>query len=229
MTVSRHARRLLSTLLFMLAATAHAGGWPWPGWSDAPATRVKALALLQTLNATLLSSHSATVTLQQWCAAHALAPEARIRARRDSMVRKPADADIRTPLQVGPDETIAYRRVELACGDKVLSEADNWYVPARLTPEMNRTLNQTDTPFGSAVMALGFTRRPLSAELLWSPLPSGWENRMPASAAANGARLDIPERVLRHRAVLYRRDGVPFSLVEETYRRDLFAFPLDPH
>ncbi|MGL6562811.1 hypothetical protein [Aeromonas hydrophila] len=39
--------------------------------------------------------------------------------------------------------------------------------------------------------------------------------------------LAIPERVLQHRAILSRGDGVPFSLVVETYRRDLFAFPLD--
>ena len=36
---------------------------------------------------------------------------------------------------IGPDEPVAYRHVRLRCGDHVLSEADNWYVPSRLTPE----------------------------------------------------------------------------------------------
>ncbi len=44
------------------------------------------------------------------------------------------------------------------CGGHVLSEADNWYVPARLTPQMNRALDTSDTPFGAAVKALDFHR-----------------------------------------------------------------------
>ncbi|XLM20900.1 hypothetical protein MKD33_01100, partial [Chromobacterium piscinae] len=141
------------------------------------ATRVKALALLQSVNATLLSQPSATRTLQQWCGDHQLAAEARIRALRDTATRKPADAEVSQQLRVGADEAIGYRRVQLACGDHVLSEADNWYVPSRLTVEMNHLLDTTDTPFGTAVKALNFTRRTESAKLLWSPLPQGWETR----------------------------------------------------
>ena len=36
--------------------------------------------------------------------------------------------------------------MRLKCGDHVLSEADNWYVKARLTPDMNHMLETTDTP-----------------------------------------------------------------------------------
>ncbi|RBJ65914.1 hypothetical protein C3L29_039830, partial [Pseudomonas sp. MWU12-2534b] len=125
------------------------------------------------------------------------------------------------------DEQVGYRRVQLACGERVLSEADNWYVPSRLTAEMNKLLDTSDTPFGTAVRALNFTRRTESARLLWSPLPAGWETR-PLPAAAGQTGLDIPERVLQHRALLYKDGGVPFSLVVETYRRELFAFPLTP-
>ncbi|QEL57942.1 hypothetical protein FYK34_17295 [Chromobacterium paludis] len=208
------------------AGAAHADGWNYPGWHDDAATRVKALALLQTVNATLLSHPSATRTLQQWCEAHRLAVEPRIRALRDASIRKPADAEVRAQLQVGPDEAVGYRRVELACGERILSEADNWYVPSRLTPEMNKLLDSTDTPFGTAVRALNFTRRTESAKLLWSPLPAGWETR-PLPAATGKAGLEIPEQVLQHRAVLYKDGGTPFSLVVETYRRDLFAFSLN--
>jgi hypothetical protein len=35
-------------------------------------------------------------------------------------------------------------------------EADNWYVPSRLTPDINKTLDMTDTPFGIVEIAEGF-------------------------------------------------------------------------
>ncbi len=108
---------------------------------------------------------------------------------------------MRAALDVKPDEPLGYRRVRLKCGDRVLSEADNWYVPARLTPEMNRVLETTDTPFGKAVAALHFRRHTLSAELLWRPLPQGWEMGAGGTPDETGA-LAIPDHVLEHRAVL---------------------------
>jgi hypothetical protein len=106
----------------------------------------------------------------------------------------------------------------------VLSEADNWYVPARLTPEMNHVLETTDTPFGKAVATLHFRRHTLSADLLWRPLPKGWEMGA-ASAPREAGALTIPERVLEHRAVLSTPDGEPFSEVVETYTNEVLAFP----
>ena len=108
----------------------------------------------------------------------------------------------------------------------MLFRSDNWYVIGRLTPDMNHTLDSSDTPFGTAVRALNFTRKTESARLLWTPLPAGWENAMPP-ASGTKAGLEIPEYVLQHRAVLYKDGNVPFSLVVETYRRDIFGFPLD--
>jgi hypothetical protein len=57
--------------------------------------------------------------------------------------------------------------VQLWCGDRLLSEADNWYVPSRLTPAMNTALETTDTPFGKAVQELKPYRRtfPLRASV----------------------------------------------------------------
>ncbi len=105
----------------------------------------------------------------------------------------------------------------------MLSEADNWYVPGRLTPEMNHVLETTDTPFGKAVAALHFRRHTLSAQLLFHPLPQGWEMGA-APAEAEGA-LEIPAHVLEHRAVLSTPDGEPFSEVVETYTGEVLAFP----
>ena len=98
---------------------------------------------------------------------------AKIVAERLTGVDKPAAPEQRQLLGVHETEPIRYRHVRLACGRHVLSEADNWYVPARLTPEMNHALDATDVAFGRAVQPLHFQRRTLSAKLLWSPLAQG--------------------------------------------------------
>jgi hypothetical protein len=111
----------------------------------------------------------------------------------------------------------------------VLSEAENWYVPSRLTAEMNHALDSTNIPFGRAVQALNFRRQTLSAQLLWSPLPEGWEMRGACGpAGSSSTTLRIPSEVLQHRAVLMLPDGTPFSAVVETYTGDLLAFPEPP-
>jgi hypothetical protein len=208
-------------LLLMTAITSAAEPAPWP---DSLVGRLEALALVESLNADLLARDSATLTIERWCADHRLADPARIVAERVSDAAKPASAEVRAALDVKPDEPLGYRRVRLKCGDHVLSEADNWYVPARLTPEMNHVLETTDTPFGKAVTALHFRRRTLSADLLWRPLPQGWEMGATPVSGEAGA-LAIPEHVLEHRAVLSTKDGAPFSEVVETYTSEVLAFP----
>ena len=183
--------------------------------------RIEALALLQTLNADLLSHDSATLTLERWCADHSLAEPPRIVARRMRETVKPIPDDLRERLAVDAAEPIAHRHVQLMCGTHVLSEADNWYVPGRLTAEMNRRLENSDEPFGKVVQALGFQRRTLSAQLLWSPLPPGWEM---SAASSDRAPLRIPHAVLRHQAILYTSAHVPFSAVVETYTNQLLDF-----
>ncbi|MFX8883413.1 hypothetical protein ABTM86_19675, partial [Acinetobacter baumannii] len=81
-----------------------------------------------------------------------------IRALADRGAAQAASPDVRAALGVGPDTPLAYRHVRLVCGDVVLSDARNWYVPARFTAAMNRTLADTDTPFGKVVAPLGFRR-----------------------------------------------------------------------
>jgi hypothetical protein len=75
-----------------------------------------------------------------------------------------------------------------------LSEADNWYRAGALTLAMNKTLDETDTPFGTVVRPLNFTRRTLDA-----------------------VTNSDAETVLRVRAVLMAGTA-PFSLVVENYR-----------
>jgi hypothetical protein len=52
-----------------------------PAWPDTFLARVEALALVETLNATLLAARSATFTLDKWCADHKLAGETKSHAR----------------------------------------------------------------------------------------------------------------------------------------------------
>jgi chorismate-pyruvate lyase len=187
-------------------------------------SRTQALAELQTLNAQLLSHPSATLTLEQWCSAHHLAPDAKIVARRIHGEDKPLPDGARTLLGIGPDEPVRYRRVALSCGDVVLSDADNWYVPSRLTAAMNQQLDNSDVPFGKVVQALHFRRQTLSAELLWSPLPQGWDSGV-SLPPPSGEPLTIPDHVLQHRAVLYTAENQPFSLVVESYTAHVLSRP----
>jgi hypothetical protein len=200
---------------------------PPPAWPDSFLARVEALALLQTLNADLLSHDSATLTLEHWCSSHHLADPAQVSAQRVAGLDKPVDDEQRVLLRVGASEVVRYRRVQLSCGGVLLSQADNWYVPGRLTPGMNAQLEGSDTPFGKVVGALHFQRHTISATLLWQPLPPGWDTDSSAAPASKGgATLTVPAAVLEHRAVLSLPDGKPFSEVVETYTGNVLSFPM---
>lgn len=147
----------------------------------------------------MLASHdSATAALEQWCVQQGLANPARVIAEQapGQLVEDPAN--LRRLLGIAADEPLGRRHVRLTCGDRLLSQAQNWYVPARLTPEMNDVLASTTTPFGKVAAPLGFRR-----ELI--------ESR-------RGAGPDCPAgTVLFQRAVLRLPDGQPLAHVLECY------------
>ncbi|XAO70707.1 MAG: hypothetical protein AAYR33_06445 [Acetobacteraceae bacterium] len=88
------------------------------------------------------------------------------------------------------------RYVSIRCGGIELSNAWNWYVPSRLTAEMNKVLNMSETPFGLAVKGLAFTRR----------VEHGFAPAVP------------PGIIFQQRALLLRgRDHMPFAYVLENY------------
>src|SRR4051794_26929421 len=196
---------------------------PWP---DALLTRTQALALVQGLNAEILASRSATATLERWCGDHAVAREPRVVAEVLAGEPRAPDAAQRQRLRADSGEVVRYRRVRLRCGGHVLSEAENWYLPGRLTQEMNRALETTDTPFGRVVAPLEPYRRTFAARLLWSPLPEGWE-RSPRSVPSclSSGPLAIPGALFEHRALLIGRDNRPIAEVHEVYQGGLLAFP----
>lgn len=183
-------------------------------------SRLEMLALLQTLNADILASSSATTTLERWCRDHEMAADPTVVVQRVDATPKAPSAVQLQRLRVTDATAVKYRRVRLQCGDHTLSEADNWYVPARLTAEMNQQLDTTDIPFGKVVRPLTPYRRTIAATLLWSPLPPGWELRRDTRLGA----LTIPNEVMVHTAVLYTSDHQPFAEVVETYQSEIFAF-----
>jgi hypothetical protein len=153
---------------------------------------------LEAFEATLLASDSATQALTRWCALHDIADTARIRAITVQGGDTPAAADLRDLLAVSTAEPLGYRHVRLVCGKTVLSEAHNWYVPSLLAPEMNRTLDESDTPFGTVAASLDFSRTRLASH--HGPLPE-----CPA------------DTVLSQRALLRLPDGRPLALLLECY------------
>jgi hypothetical protein len=136
--------------------------------------------------ADLVSGETATRVLERWCGTPILAQLAAIPARAPS-------ADQRSRLKVGANDLLASRHVGLMAGAEVLSDASLWYVPARLTPEMNALLADGATPFGAVIGALGPTRHTLSCR-------------------------SLEDETLAVRALVLCRDGVPLAEAEERYR-----------
>lgn len=186
-------------------------------------SRSEAEALIEMLNGRLLASSSATATLTDWCAAHGLAEQPRIRAVLDRTRSVEASAELRARLGVGAEEPLVYRHVKLQCGDRVLSVAENWFVPARLDPETVRLLGETDIPFGAAIQGRSPSRRTVAAQILWHPLPEGREKSGDTGRNAEECE-PVPRDLIRHDVLVLDRNGVPLAEVVETYQRDLLAF-----
>ena len=156
------------------------------------------------LDARLRASPSATATLRDWCDFYGVA-DPTIHAELVKGPARAATARQRRELKVSASEPLGYRHVRLSCGGHVLSEAENWFVPSRLTPAMNAALDTTDTPFGTVVKPLNINRRMLGAETLWR----------------RGAR--PPAQLFRHLALVLDADGRPIAEVIETYQREVVA------
>ncbi|WP_249341112.1 MULTISPECIES: hypothetical protein [unclassified Sphingomonas] len=153
----------------------------------------------ESLRQELRSAHSATAVLQRRCATP-------IRAVVDRTVARGPTPEQRAHLAVGPADPVVYRSVALKCGDLSLSIAENWYVPARLTPEMNAAL-AGDTPFGAAIRPLAPSRRTLGI-------------------ATQGEDATVAPYVLRQRALVIGGNGRPLAEVVENYTPELIGLPV---
>lgn len=146
----------------------------------------------------LASENSATAALTRWCRARGMAKPPAITAQRDLLEELAPPPAILALLQPGIAERVAYRRVRLICGETVLSVAQNWYLPDRLSAEMNHALDTTDAPFGRVIAQTNFKRELLASE--------------------HGRTAACPkDTILMQRAVLRLQDGRPVSAVVECY------------
>jgi chorismate-pyruvate lyase len=160
-------------------------------------------ATVADLEATLAETPSATQALEGWCRTR-FDPAGTVRAIKVMASSDDPTARIRDALDLGRDDRLGYRRVSLRCAGREMSLAYNWYVPARLTPEMNRLLAETDTPFGRAAAPLHFKREPIAKP--WS-----------------GPEICPEGTVLAHRALLRLPDGKPLAMVVECYTQAVLA------
>lgn len=158
---------------------------------------------LDQFEARLAANPSATAVLESWCREH-FDPSATVRASVISTSSSSPTARIRRELAIGDAEHLGYRRVSLQCSGRTLSLAYNWYVPGRLTPEMNRALAATDQPFGRVAAPLNYTRERLLGQ-------RGNADYCPAGT------------ILTHRALLRLPDGRPLALVVECYTGAILA------
>lgn len=154
---------------------------------------------LADFEAVLRRHDSATLALEEWCAIRGLADDrARVTAQTVKDAENHPPTNIANMLAIGPHDSFAMRNVRLSCGATVLSVAWNWYVPARLTPQMNEALRATHEPFGKVVASLGFRRVPLSTV-------AGPAENCPA------------DTISTHRAMLVLPDGQPLAYLVECY------------
>jgi len=110
------------------------------------------------LEARLAVHDSATFVLTGICADSHPGEHPPIRA---DQVKGEASPDARDPLArlaLRAGERTELRHVRLTCDGVTLSEAWNWYVPARLPDEVNEQLSGSDIPFGRALAPHRFTR-----------------------------------------------------------------------
>lgn len=149
-------------------------------------------------NHRLLAAPNATMELQRWCDERpGMPPGVKITATVLPGSGPKLSATDRRRLGIGADDVIAYRHVRLECMGIMLSEADNWYVPSRLTEDMRRQLAATRTPFGAVIQ----------------PLRPRRQNRL--------IKFDGGAILFEHEGLVAAADGRPLALVRERYQRAL--------
>lgn len=163
--------------------------------------------LARALNDRLVAGPTVTRALRDWCGGRGLS-DGRINVELlPQSGRVPPDAEALRWLRLEGIETATHRRVRIFCDDLEIAEADNWYVPQRLTHAMNTLLETTDIPFGTVVEPLRPWRRTVGAVL---------------PESGTGALAPAPDMtVLEHRAVMADHADRPLCVVHERFEAAL--------
>ena len=132
----------------------------------------------EALHQALLASDSATAVLEAICGGTV-------------SIRRSPDGPWQPPIRLSGG---LHRRVALLCGARHLSDADLWFRPELLPPDMVAALAQSDAPFGRVVHALGLRRRTLYARVCAPGEPFAVEHRAVLSRAAGEDIAEVAER-----------------------------------
>jgi hypothetical protein len=194
-------------------------------WPTDLTARLEATALLQSLNVELLTSESEKETLARWCVSHRLVSNPQIAIERVLDAEELPTAAQRTMLDTSAKESVRHRKVRVFCGSAVLLEADDWYLPSRVSPQVNALIESTELPLERAVQIAYFRRRTLSATLLWPQLPELRELGSEKGLTESQAIQPLPARVLTHHVLLMLPDGTPFGEIQANYMSNVLAFP----
>ncbi len=146
---------------------------------------------LESLHAALLAADSATSVLESFFGA--------ITVQRRDQPSSP-NPGLRERLRLATDDVLRHRAVWLLAGDRMLSQAELWYVANRLPADRIQSLETSDTPFGRIMKPLGLKRIVIEAR-----------------HCAPG-----DECSLTHRAILVEPRGLPVAEVYERYSKTLF-------
>jgi chorismate-pyruvate lyase len=140
------------------------------------------------LHRKLLSCSSATAVLEE-----VFGPPVVIRRLScDALALAPTQREKLRPSQAQP---ACHRRVMLLAAGRPVSEADLWYVPARLWPGMDKALRGTEVPFGKIIAPMQPVRETLASRIC----------------------AEDESVALEHEALLRNAEGVAIALVSERY------------
>jgi chorismate-pyruvate lyase len=128
--------------------------------------------------------------------------------------------EVMAALGPAASEAVHYRQVRLMCGSLALAVAENWFVPHRLTEDMNEALNQTNIPFGSVIAPLHPVRRTLVANA-WPLVDEPVEAPPWFRGSAHGSH---PEIILEHKAMILSNSGTSLAHVNEFFFANLVSF-----
>jgi hypothetical protein len=164
------------------------------------------LSQLVRFQSRLLASDSASAVLEDWVGRKS-GKVYSLEARKLGGSERPAGAEQRARLSVSEKEALHHRRVYLVAGGRVLSIAENWYVPNRLLPEMLIALTYGMTPFGTAIAELKPRRRTLSIQRLVQLEELGESQRLPPwLLRINALVIDMHDRPLCEVNEIYSRN-----------------------
>lgn len=142
--------------------------------------------------------------LERWCGRQ-------VTAHRTAFAEKALPECHRRSLELMPRERTAYRHVRLVADGQILCEADNWYVPERLSAAMNDALERTNRPFGKVIAPLHPSRRVLSTKVLQGV------GQRPSLMANDGGS----HPALEHEALVMDGVGRALCIVHEIYMTKL--------